>query len=364
MSSVGHTSTRLRRGQAIERWIGLGPYYAMMPRAFAEAQIRRFTDYGDAVLDPFCGRGTVPFVAASLGRRYTGIEIFDVGWVFASAKTSPAPRDLVEKRLRDMSMLSATEIVDSDFFRYAYAPDVLKFLCASREHLNWKTDSVDRTLMALILVSLHDKIGNGFSNQMRQTKAVDPAYAIAWWKANNMLTPPDIDPVALIQRKINWRYAKGVPILQPGRILSGDCTQILGTSEVHGKHRLLLTSPPYYGVTNYCVDQWMRQWMLGGAPTTERNSHPFLNRFTNREVYRSLIETMLTKSSKLLTDDATLVIRTDAREFTLTCTIEAIRKAFPAKKIFKRMAPLKGKSQTALFGSKTEPPGEVDIFVH
>ena len=57
---------------AEKRWSGVGPYYAMMPTSFALQQIKKYTGCGDTVLDPFCGRGTVPYAAAILGREFFG----------------------------------------------------------------------------------------------------------------------------------------------------------------------------------------------------------------------------------------------------------------------------------------------------
>jgi len=37
--------------------------------------IRKLTDEGDTVLDPYCGSGTVPIACALLNRRYIGIDI-------------------------------------------------------------------------------------------------------------------------------------------------------------------------------------------------------------------------------------------------------------------------------------------------
>lgn len=45
------------------------------PRELPERFIRQYTNPGDLVLDPFCGVGTTPYVAAQLGRRYEGFEI-------------------------------------------------------------------------------------------------------------------------------------------------------------------------------------------------------------------------------------------------------------------------------------------------
>ena len=47
--------------------------------------------------------------------------------------------------------------------------------------------------MALILVYLHGKHDASLSNQMRQTKAMAPRYAVNWWRERG-LRPPSLDP--------------------------------------------------------------------------------------------------------------------------------------------------------------------------
>ena len=179
---------------AAKRWAGVGPYYAMMPTSFALQQIERFTDQDDVVLDPFCGRGTVPFAAAALGRSFFGIEIFPVGWVYSAAKCKPASKAQVVRRLEEIAQLKPLLLEDSEFFRMAYAPRTFQFLCAARQNLDWKNNQTDRTLMALILICLHDKTDAGLSNQMRQTKAFHPSYAVRWWKRHRKFNPAGRQP--------------------------------------------------------------------------------------------------------------------------------------------------------------------------
>jgi len=347
------------------RWAGIGPYYAMMPRSFAVETIRRFTRKDDLVLDPFCGRGTVPFAAAALGRCTLGIEIFPVGWLYASAKCSPADKATVEKRLEEICAIKPKRTETSEFFKMAYCPTVLKFLCSAREHLDWKKNEVDRTLMAFILVALHDKLKSGLSNQMRQTKAVHPEYAIRWWTTNKLTVPPQVSPLEMMKAKIAWRYAKGKPTFSGARvILLGDCTALLPHATEPKSVKLLLTSPPYYEVTNYYVDQWLRNWMLGGNSRPCSGTHLYMKRFESRRVYVELLRKAFSRAKPLLRDDAVLVVRTDARKFTFETTKTILSEVFPKKTLTFTSAPLCRPNQTALFGDNGKtPPGEIDIVV-
>lgn len=79
--------------------------------------------------------------------------------------------------------------------------------------------------MSILLVYLHGKLGEGMSNQMRQTKAMGYNYSINWWKEKGMTEAPKIDPFSFLMQKIEWRYAKGIPELSgESAVVFGDAT--------------------------------------------------------------------------------------------------------------------------------------------
>ena len=84
---MSQNTTSSRYGDAYGRWAGLGPYYAMFPVQFARDVVDEFCPKDGGVIDPFCGRGTVPFVAQATNRQSIGIDSNPVAWVFARAKT-------------------------------------------------------------------------------------------------------------------------------------------------------------------------------------------------------------------------------------------------------------------------------------
>lgn len=350
------------------RWVSFGPYYAMFPVEFALNVIHTYSNVGDHILDPFSGRGTTLFAASMLDRLATGIDINPLGWLYASAKLNPASLHEVKKRLHEIALLASEKYVGShkeydEFFHLCYSTKVLDFLIAAREELQWKTKKVDRTLMAFLTVELHGKQGSSLSNQMQLVKACGPNYAINWWKKNG-LTPPEIDPVDLMTRKLEWRYAKGTPSYKDAKIHLGDSTKLLSTSKVkQNKHRLLFTSPPYAGVTDYFVDQWLRLWLLGGAPEQKTSQALHRNRFVNKQEYSDLLYDVFSKSKKSLTDDATIYVRTDARQFTRDTTIEILKELFPEKTMEVIHRPFTKRTQTALHGDNSAKPGETDIIL-
>jgi len=51
-------------------------HFAIFPEELVEIIIKFATQKGDLVLDPFAGRGTTGIVAASLGRKFVGIDLY------------------------------------------------------------------------------------------------------------------------------------------------------------------------------------------------------------------------------------------------------------------------------------------------
>jgi hypothetical protein len=358
-----------RFGTAASRWAGVGPYYAMFPVSFATAAVREYTKPGDCVFDPFAGRATSLFAAASEGRVGLGIEINPVGWVYGKAKLQTAEREAVEQRIRWLGIKAknyrAAAKKLSQFFVSCFCSEVQEYLLAARDLLDWRRTKTDWTTMALLLIDLHGKRENALSNQMRQTKAMSPQYAIGWWKERN-LEPPERDPVEFMLKKVEWRYAKGRLDSGSGHIYLGDCQSILTRWENRPpkmKASLLLTSPPYYGVTNYFYDQWLRLWLLGGPEKPYSTGHACKRKFENKQHYVDMLCHVFAKSKSLLKRGVVVFVRTDARQFTREATIEALESAFPRKKLRSECFSLPDFSQTALFDSDLESKGEIDFVM-
>ena len=331
----------------------------MFPVDFVRHTIEAFCPAGGAVLDPFCGRGTVPFVARASGRESLGIDLNPVGYVFSSAKADPETHaDSVVSRIQAVAhgVRAGDLIPENEFQRWAWCPEALGFLRSARRNLDWMTDRTDRTLMSVILVHLHGKAGNAISNQMRQTKGMAPDYSVRWWQERSMY-PPNIDPVAYFEAKVRWRYRHGIPTGPDARIVLGDSRSALPCAQ--RRYDMLLTSPPYCKVTNYRVDNWIRLWMLGEAPLP---SWEVSQRYGHRENYSALLRDVFGASARVLSPEATVYVRTDARSFTLNATAGVLKAQWPGRTLLARHGRPK-RSQTAHYGDESLKPGEVDLLL-
>ena len=354
------------------RWGRLGPYYAMFPVEFAREVIGKFSSADELVLDPFAGRGTSVYAAADMGRRAVGVEINPVGWVYGKAKIAPAPKSSMLARLDEICAQAPKYAAQAEalpeFYQVCFNANVRCFLLAARAHLNWRQRPVDTTLMALIATHLHGKENEGMSNQMQQTKAMGPAYSIAWWRKNGMETPPDIDPREFLRKKIEWRYAKGIPSFSgAARLYLGDSVKRLGQIAKTQPAKLLFTSPPYKGVVNYHTDQWLRLWVLGGPDSPKSLGEKNKGRFNSKADYREMLRSVFSKCATMMAKDGVVYVRTDMRPFTHECTQEILQECFPKYKHWEEKKSYVGmkKTQTRLFANTSflKKPGEIDIIM-
>lgn len=358
---------------AYERWSGVGPYYAMFPISFVNKIVLTYTLPGQRILDPFAGRASTVFAGAAHGRPSNGIEINPVGWIYGKTKLAPATADEVRLRVDNITQIAQELPADiandlPEFFRLCFSTVSLRFLIAARNNLDWKHTKVDRTLMALILIDLHGVRERSFSNQMRQSKAMSPDYSINWWQKKR-LEPPEINPKEFLEKKIKWRYAKGLPELSRSSIWLGDSCQLVSrlqdqmTLKNQRRFKLLFTSPPYMGISDYHRDQWLRLWMLGGEPDCVRTGQKHRGAFASQEEYKMLLSNVFLQSAELMSQSGYVYVRTDARELTLEITREVLRQSFPRWREMIIRRPYSKQTQTALYGDKAEKPGEKDIIL-
>jgi hypothetical protein len=335
---------------------------------FAVATITNYSRRGGWVLDPFAGRGTSIFAAAASGRNGTGIEIHPAGWLYGQVKLNPVPHAAVLLRLRQLTAC-AEKVRQKDisalpeFFHWCFAPGVLRFLIAARRELDWVSGPSDRTLMAFVLTYLHGAAERSLSNQMRQAKAMAPEYSVRWWKKRR-LRPMEKDVQSFLEQRINWRYRDGAPAFCQSQVYRGDAAQILPELfDELVRYDMLFTSPPYFNVCNYHSDQWLRLWVLGGKTRPVRKADRSTGSFQSMPEYRALLIDVFSKAATLMKPGAAIYVRTDAREFTLATTEEALRNAFPGRHINWRNKPFMGHTQTKLYGDSEEKPGEVDLII-
>lgn len=289
----------------------------MFPESFVEAWVARLTKPNDVVLDPFSGRGTTAFQSLLMGRRAVATDVNDVAFCLTKAKTCAPTFASLRRRINQLERgfdgrrwRHAAESC-SEFFHWAFSPRTLQQLLYLRESVKWRRSNVEAMVASLVLGSLHgemDKSSSYFSNQMPRTISTKPAYSIRFWKERG-LRPPERDVFAVLRQRAEFRYVTPPP-RGNAVVLHRDMRELPWLAgELPGPVRCVITSPPYFDVTNFEEDQWLRLWFLGGPPhpTTRRLSRD--DRYGFADDYWRFIADMWRSLGGALAPNADVVIR-------------------------------------------------------
>ena len=242
-----------------------------LPRFFIE----RLTLPGDAVYDPFMGRGTTLLEAALLGRVPVGCDINPLSQVLVEPRLQPPSLDAVRERLSTLDWTTDAELPEE--LLTFYHPDTLREILALKRYLarglaSGLVDVVDRWIRMVAVNRLTGHSPGFFS-----------VYTL----------PPNQAASVVAQKKINADRnqvppRRSVPaiILKKSRSLLGDADAPTrrALASVAGRHRLFtesaattpaietssidlgVTSPPFLDVVNYAADNWLRCWFCGIDP--------------------------------------------------------------------------------------------------
>ena len=336
MSNQATKNYPFPRNSPEHKWYAFGRYYAMFPPSFPYYAVEGLTDPGDLVLDPFVGRGNSLFCAMAQGRRAVGIDINPLAYLYSAARCSlGVKQDDVLQRLTEVAdaVTPADRKTRNPFETRAWSPDVRGFLRSARNNLDWRVNDVDRTLMGFIALHAQDKLSvSGLSNKLPPTIACSPSYAVRWWTARGMTRPPSTNPIESLTNKIRRRYQYGTPDLQGGQAHEGDSSEVLTDVEKLGAS-LLITSPPYIDVSDYWNDHWIRLWLLGYSAGKDWSRAA---KFSGQDNYRSLLYRVFKETKSHLTDEATVLVRSDTRKHTSKICKEVLQEIFPDHRMYLR----------------------------
>ncbi len=274
------------------------------------------------MLDPFCGRGTVPFQAILMERQSIAADINPVAICITKAKTNAPKQSSVRRRLtilqNDYSVIEweAERRSLPRFFRFAYNKHTLSQLLYLRSVLNWQESNVDCMIAALLLGALHgesNKSPSYLSNQMPRTISTKPAYSVRYWKKHGSKAPRR-DTFVLLRDRLAFRYKSNAPN-ERAVVIKKDIRDLpYSNKELPAPITCVITSPPYLDVTSFEEDQWLRLWFLGGPPHPTYGLVSRDDRYSNPGKYWTFISEMWRSLGAILDDRAHVVIRIGMRD--------------------------------------------------
>lgn len=243
-------------------WHQLSPYIGKLKSAIAKDLILKYSQPGDLVADVFCGSGTIPLEAASLGRRVFASDASPYAVVLTKGKLF-AP-EAVDEALEAAERLlrRASDVTDIDlrrvpkwvrsFFHPKTLKEAMSFMAVANEEN-------DHFLQSCLLGILH--------HQRPGFLSFPSSHLVPYLRDKKF--PRRKHPELYMYRSLRPRLiAKVVRAYKRSPIISlSEKVMYCGQSSVQDlvlPERLdcLITSPPYMNALDYGRDNRLRLWLL------------------------------------------------------------------------------------------------------
>jgi site-specific DNA-methyltransferase (adenine-specific) len=239
------------------------------PPAMAAHLIREFSEDGDLVLDPFCGKGTSVLEAVLAGRSAIGSDIAPDAVACTRAKVAGVSFDDVDEYVDTLKYRRYSLSRVPDDVRVFYHDLTLSRTLSVRDRLASDLNAGDldvRRLAAFVLGSLlgilHGHATYSLSLSCSHVFAMAPSY-VRKYAAEKNLRRPVRDVRECLRAKS--RLLLSGPAVPPGRAQvhqSAADEYSYDHGSLAGRVALILTSPPYLNAQTYAKDAWLRLWFL------------------------------------------------------------------------------------------------------
>lgn len=252
-----------RKGHSVHEISYRACFKSQLPEFF----IRRLTNVGDCVLDPFMGRGTTPVEAHLLGRAPAGNDINPLSVLLTRPRLNTPTYREVQLAL-DAVDWDRPVAVREDLLAF-YHPKTLQGITALREHLLEASpldgNAPERAVDWIRMVAINRLTGHsaGFFSvySLPPNQAVTVERQIRINEKRNQV-PPFRDIRSIILKKTRSLLRSGAPKVERGANLSVGPAHKL-TMVPDASVALTITSPPFLDVVQYADDNWLRCWFAG-----------------------------------------------------------------------------------------------------
>ncbi|MFL0196113.1 DNA methyltransferase [Clostridium sp. WILCCON 0269] len=267
---------------------GMCSYLAMFPPSLPHYFIKQFTEVGDVVFDPFCGRGTTPLEACLNKRIGIGNDLNPLAQVLTGAKIDIPTYGRVVRRIDKLQEnYKKTSIFNVDpNIRMLYDEEVtLPMLVYLKNTLNIQ-NSTDRFIMAMLLGIMHGKHRKDgtsiyLSIDMPNTFSMSPNYVRNFIREHKLQKLRQNVFQLLKSRVLTLYKNKSLPV--KGKVYKRNARTVCNARGLIRDESvdLIVTSPPYLKLINYGKYNWIRLWML------DKESHEVDDELRIKNAYAS-----------------------------------------------------------------------------
>ena len=297
-----------RWGHSLHR---LAPYIGGFPPSLAHYFIKRFSDRGDTVLDPFCGGGTTPLEAALQGRYGYGNDAFSYACVLSKAKCNPLQESeflpYLDTKLDEMQEVDneQMQLLDEEDILVFFSEYTLDQILRLREVVAGDDSREATYLKAVMCGILHGPSDMYLSLQTKDTYSGTADY-VRRYAENNDLTRPkkDIRPSAKRKQELTQENTIPEGLAERTKITQGNSRKLVDKFERESAD-FILTSPPYMQTLDYTWNNWLRLWWLGDNRKNEREK---LDITQDTQKYREFMRECLSSMYDVLRPDSAAVL--------------------------------------------------------
>jgi len=232
--------------------------------------IRRFSEAGDVVLDPFGGRGTTALQAALLGRVPWSADVNPLSKRLVGAKLFPVRLDEVVLALNDVDFRRPVTLTGyRELFEPFYHPDTYRELVNLKNAIKKNSNSTPFSFIELIALSrLHGHSPGFFSVYSFPQISVPPESQRSINAKRHQ--EPDYRAVApRIIRKAAQALRDGFTsqfskFTERAKIEISDARKLSWAPDQSVD--LIVTSPPFLDKVDYLTDNWLEMWFSDVRP--------------------------------------------------------------------------------------------------
>ena len=260
-------TAKQRQGGRIHEISYRACFKAELPAFFIE----RLSRPGDAVHDPFMGRGTTPIQAAAMGRRALGSDVNPLSPMLARPRLVPMTQPSVEARLGEIQAAGLVAGADplDESLRAFFHPATLEQIKGLRAWLAARAaagplDPVDDWIRMVALNRLTGHSPGFFSAYTMPPNQAVSAVAQRRINARRGQVPPQRDIFPLIARKSRRLLAERQPKAAEADLRCAPADAMPHIPD--GSVDLVVTSPPFLDIVDYAQDNWLRCWFAGIDP--------------------------------------------------------------------------------------------------
>lgn len=269
-------------------------YPSKIKPAIAHILIREFTSPGDRVLDPFSGIGTIPLEACLSGRVGLGGDLNPLAWWGTLAKTRFPPREQVDFILDEIKELVEDIDVEKTLEVFRIEDEIAEFferrtraeVLAVREFLLREIPISEEVRQAALCL-----VGTCCAHILHGNRP----YALSRRSHNVIPIPPkgefEYKPlIKSLTEKIDRTY-RNPPTedYMIGDAWQGSAFQI----ELDEPVDCIITSPPFYGTTDFLRQNRVRLWFCGwgySRQKDEKDTGDFLEFRKNMDDYATILK--------------------------------------------------------------------------